>query len=891
VTIRLSVILTAILLLFSTPGFAQVDSLIAQLSDSPSESFAGGMSGNGRFIVFESTGNLATENPRNADGNLEIFLFDYAQRRIFQITDTKSVLFNTLADATINNVRVSIVNTRPVISNDGKWIAFSSNATTSRPNAPNSTNPGFFYGDSFSSPTPTPTPSPSPTPISLVTPTPTPSPSPTPTPSPTGTPTPTPTPTPAANPLTADGNLEIWLYQIPAYTDVPNLSAGDEIPFTNLAGGSFIRVTNTDPSQLPRPANGLNGAFVADDNHDPSISDDGGVIAFVSTRDLVPSVGNPFPAEDNDEIFTYVRATGTLGQVTKTGRGVISNPIYNKNPTISGNGQRVTFASTAENPIVGMTGGVNPLASRNEEIYFADLVAGSPTVATVKKQVTTTTSTNAGDPVNILDLGRRMSRDGRYIAFDSYADLANENSGTNYTSFALYLYDTNANSFRRIGPRSDADTAAAGGDVAHYPGFTDTDAAGAPATLVLETRLNIKPDGTVPTNSSEGLNDNEVRPSQLYSYPLNVAASTATFKRLAKFPTPSNFIASTQLLPSNSIRRMAFNIALTQFGTDTGNDAQSEVYYLLQPAATTQTTAATNFFTGASRLPILFTASPTPTPTGTPTPTPTVSPTPTPSPSPSPSPSPTASPTGTPTPTPTPVTPAAVLGISPGMLTIMEYTGTDTPIPPKTAVGSIKRVLSLPIELNGVSVAIDGVACGIKSVNGRRIDFVVPRAIGSATTGTVLPIVIHNNGTVLKSWVTIVPVRPDIFPKDGLVGPGGRATAINVTNTIQTTEPFPIKTIRRRGGGLVPSVIRLYMTGIEGLNNTVATIRLRDAAVVGSSIRTTAVLVEPGVYTVDFDLPSQLLRAGDVPVVVIVTVNGTTFESRLDDTATKINIL
>ena len=60
-------------------------------------SYVGDISGNGRFVVFESKGNLATiapgqttASPNNADGNREIFLFDYAARRIFQITDTKS---------------------------------------------------------------------------------------------------------------------------------------------------------------------------------------------------------------------------------------------------------------------------------------------------------------------------------------------------------------------------------------------------------------------------------------------------------------------------------------------------------------------------------------------------------------------------------------------------------------------------------------------------------------------------------------------------------------------------------------------------------------------------------------------------------------------------------
>ncbi len=257
VTIRLTFLLSAIIFinLFAAISYGQIDSVIAQLSNSTAESFAGGMSGNGRFVVFESMGNLATENPRNTDGNLEIFLFDYAQRRIFQITDTKSVLYNTLAAPTFDNVRVTILSTRPVISNDGRWIAFSSNATTSRPTTPNATNPGFFYGDSFSASTPTPTPTPVPTPINSASPTPTPSPSPS--PSPTGTPTPVPTPTPAANPLTSDGNLEIWLYQIPAYADVANLAAGDEVPLVQLAGGNFIRVTNTDPSQTPRAGNSI----------------------------------------------------------------------------------------------------------------------------------------------------------------------------------------------------------------------------------------------------------------------------------------------------------------------------------------------------------------------------------------------------------------------------------------------------------------------------------------------------------------------------------------------------------------------------------------------------------------------------------------------------------
>lgn len=866
--------LVAALVLCGWRASAQIDSVIGQLSNSNFEAFAGSISGDGRFVVFESRGNLATEDPRNADGNNEIFLFDYAQRRIFQITNTKSVLFNVNGGTGFSNVRVEISNTRPSISNDGKWIAFSSNATTSRPMTPDSTNPGLFDGNAYTSSTPTPSPSPA------------------------GSPSPTASPSPGTNPLTEDGNLEMWLYQIPAYAPVADLSDGDELPVTNLApydasgnptaGAQFIRVTNTDPSQLPRPGSAQSSPTIADDNHDASISDDGNVIAFASTRDLVPAVGNAYPDEDNDEIFTYVRSAATLGQVTKTPRGPIGNPIYSKYPSISADGTRVAFASTAENPIVGMTGGMNPLSSRNEEIYYADLVAGSPTAGTMKKQVTTTTPTNPGDPVNIYDQGRRMSRDGRYIAFDSYADLANENSGTNYTSFATYLYDSTDNSFRRILARSTADPAAPGGDVQRYPGFTDYDATGKPLTLVLETRMNIKADGTIPSNPDEGLNNNVVRPAQIYSFPLNVPAANAVFTRLAKFPPSVALIASTQLLPSNTQQRMAFNLALTELGS--GNfDLASEVFYFLRPTVANQAPFSGQFITGASGRPVSMTPVPTPPPA-----------TPSPQPTPTPSPSPTASPTGTPTATPTPpqVTPPAVFGLAPGMSAILNYqAGFDRSIVARTAVGSLMRSFTLPIELSGVSMTINGAACGLKSVSRHKIEFVVPQGLIPEATGTTYPLVINARGTVLKMNVTVVPAQPDIFNHEGIIGPGGRAKVFNATNTVLTTEPFAVRTIKRKGNRLVATVLRVYFTGAGNLAlqpggaQQLISVRIGNVNMATTLIRSAATLVEPGVYYVDFELPPELARSGDQPIVVTFTIGTQQFQSRLDDTSARLFIL
>jgi len=693
---------------FAVSASAQADTVVSQITNSSFESFAASVSGDGRFVVFESKGNIATENPRNADGNTEIFLFDYAQRRIFQITDTKSVLFDTTKTATASNTRVDIVNRRPVISNDGRWIVFSSNATSSTPTTPDSSNPGGFDANALSAPTPIPTPTPMPTA------TPSPSPSPTPTVSP------TPTPTPAANPLTTDGNLEVWLYQIPDYAPA-DLTTGDEIALTDLAGGTFTMVTNTLPSQLPRAGSATLSPSVADDNHDATIDDDGGVIAFVSTRPLT----NTESANNNDEIFTYVRSLARTNQITKTDRGSIGNPIYSKYPSISGLGNRIIFASTGDNPILNMTGGSNGVGSINEEIFLADLDPSTGDLNGTKKQLTVTTPTPAGAPVNILDPGKRLSRDGRYVAFSSFADLANENGGTNFSSFALYLYDlANISSpvIRRVGPRSDADTAATGGDVAHYPGFTDNDGAGTPSTLLFQTRQNIKADGTVPATATDGLNPTTGRPPQIYSYPLNIAPAGATFTRVTKFPAPGLLLALTQPLTSDSSERFAFNLAISELGT--GNpDGLSEVYYLLNPRVTGAGTANVSFLTGASGLPV--------------TPSPTVSPTPTPTPTPSPSPSPT--------------TPAAVLGVSPGSMVVANFDVPLTPaVTPRTGVGSIQRGPNLPIELSGISMSINGVSCGLKSVDSSQIAFVAPPrdapSLRSASVGKNFEEVKHRRG-------------------------------------------------------------------------------------------------------------------------------------------------
>ena len=226
------------------------------------------------------------------------------------------------------------------------------------------------------------------------------------------------------------------------------------------------------------------------------------------------------------------------------------------------------------------------------------------------------------------------------------------------------------------------------------------------------------------------------------------------------------------------------------------------------------------------------------------------------------------------------------------MLVRLNYTSaTDPPITSRTAVGLLTRSFTLPIELSGVTVSINGAACGLKAVSQQQIDFVVPSGLTNSTAGIIYPLVINNNGTQIKGFVTIVPSRPDIFNRAMTVTPGGRAKLFNVVNTRHTTEPFTVKTIMRKGNKLVPTVLRIYVTGMATVPSSLITVRIRDSIITGTAIKSNAIIVEPGVYTFDFELPEALFTAGDQPIVVTVNVNGTTFSSRLDDTTSRLFIL
>ena len=787
-----------------TPS-ATPDPFVAQLTSSPGlfRTNAFDISANGRFVVFESNGNVATQNRNNADGNREIFIADYAQRRIFQITNTKNV------------------------------------------------------PKSSASPSPTPTPSPSPSPT--VSPSPTPSPVPTPAdtalvqieisnvrPMITAAPAlnasnrrvfaivfSSNAPTPGSfdgvdtgGALAADGNTEIWLYVLPEVSDV-NLAAGADLPLQDLSAGTFVRLTNTPASRVPTPGAAGVAPFIADDNRDAMISDDGNIVSLISTANLVP----PGNTDRNPELFLFNRATSTFVQATNTlDTSGGTNAIFTNTPSLSGDGSVVAFLSNAN------LSGNN--ADLNEEVYVANFNGAS--VSNVR-QVTRTQFTTA--PVNLLQFGRRVSRNGALIVLESRAADPKANNTTNENGHAVFVYTVASDTFNVIPIR-----AVSGGDSFRLPTFTDYNASLSPSTLIFTSSLNIKTDGTFPAEGAEATGLNPDNSPEIYATQLPVTSSN-TYTRLTNNP-PVLSLLGIRPLASETRKRIAFTLQGSELGG--GNvDGSPELFYMLTPTVTAESATALTFFTGASFMPV-----------------PTVSPSPSPTPTPSPS-------------------PGDAAGLAPGELGVIRSTlelATDTIA---TGGSENSRSPALPIELNGVSVSIGRAAAGLYFVGGSpdQYNVVVPIGLTPATTATVA---VNNNGTLVRSFIPIVAAQPDIFTSTN--GPLGRAAVFNVTNPLnRTPEPFPVKSLDANGN-LVATVLEVNLTGVRNVATTEISVTVGTTAIGVSDIIFVGPNREmPGFDTFQFRLPESLAGAGDVPIVITVTKSGT-FTSRPAANSARITI-
>jgi uncharacterized protein (TIGR03437 family) len=235
--------------------------------------------------------------------------------------------------------------------------------------------------------------------------------------------------------------------------------------------------------------------------------------------------------------------------------------------------------------------------------------------------------------------------------------------------------------------------------------------------------------------------------------------------------------------------------------------------------------------------------------------------------------------------------PGSPIGVAPGELTIVRSTVALAPSNASaganndTSSETLRRP-ALPIELNGVSVSVNGAAAGLYFVSGsdKQINFVMPIGLlnGVQTVAVNVLDAGANTDTLLRGQVLIITGQPDIFTST--MDEGGRARAFNITTGGMQPEPFDVTT------GGAPTLIQLHVTGLRfaALNEVTVT--------VGTTVIPAAnmVAVRPnlemaGFDVINFTLPASLAGAGDVPIQVSFA-RGITTTSRPAATAPHITI-
>jgi len=167
----------------------------------------------------------------------------------------------------------------------------------------------------------------------------------------------------------------------------------------------YVRDRCADPPVTELLTRGFDGSPTTRDSQSslfpPAVDDDGGLVAFESLAiNLVPDDTN-----NVSDVFVRDRDAGTTERVSVNSYGDQANGA-STSPAISGDGRYVVFVSNATNFVEGTNGRAN--------IYVRD----RETNQTCQVSLSGGISPVAGDSVNPV-----ISRDGRWIAFESTADL------------------------------------------------------------------------------------------------------------------------------------------------------------------------------------------------------------------------------------------------------------------------------------------------------------------------------------------------------------------------------------------------------------------------------------------------------------------------------------
>jgi Tol biopolymer transport system component len=207
--------------------------------------------------------------------------------------------------------------------------------------------------------------------------------------------------------ISADGRFVAFLSDASDLVAADNNGAGDVFVRDLQSGTTTLVSVNKDGTDS---GNGFSGGA-------PAISADGRFVAFTSSaHDLVATDTNSIDVW-NGGVFVRDLRSGTTTLVSVNKDGTDSGNSGSGGPVISADGRFVAFGSTASD-LVAIDSDYMP------NVYVRDLQRGTTTLVSV--------NTDGTDSGNNASWVGAISADGRFVAFESYASnlLAADSNGT-----------------------------------------------------------------------------------------------------------------------------------------------------------------------------------------------------------------------------------------------------------------------------------------------------------------------------------------------------------------------------------------------------------------------------------------------------------------------------
>ncbi|MCQ1539096.1 PKD domain-containing protein [Methanocalculus taiwanensis] len=215
------------------------------------------------------------------------------------------------------------------------------------------------------------------------------------------------------NPSTADKG-GIIAFDSSANNLVPNDTNGLADIFVHLKGAKIT-------SRVSIASNGTEGDG---ESSSPSISDDGRFITFTSKSKNFESGAESKGYGELPDIFVHDREHTTTTRVSKDPNGAPGN-YWSHNPSISGDGRYITYDSESTNLVTGL-----PPESYMKRIFLYEIETESTTLISVAYD---------GTPADGTTENAVISEDGRYIAFEGRASNLIP-GGSSYPK-SIYIHD------------------------------------------------------------------------------------------------------------------------------------------------------------------------------------------------------------------------------------------------------------------------------------------------------------------------------------------------------------------------------------------------------------------------------------------------------------------